>query len=346
MPDLSQGGAEKVIMTLANELDRTRFKPILILFEKKGAYLKQLQEDVEIHELDTKRIRFSVFKLVPLLRKIKPDIVFGGWGEVSAFLSPIIPFFKSIKFVARETNVVSRHVTRKEVRFFYRFYNNFDRIIAQSDDMVEDLIQNLKIKAEKIVKINNPVNVDFILDKMEIPEQLFDPNTKNVVAIGNLTHRKGFDLLLPVFEKLKEKPISLYILGDGRDRDTLLKQKEALGLTKVHFLGIKENPFPYLHQADLFVLSSRYEGFPNVLLEAGVCGTYALANDCPGGIHEIIQARINGEIFSIEATAGFAEKITELCQIEKDSGQIRESIVSRFSKKHIIEKFNRILDEL
>lgn len=346
LPGLTFGGAERVIFTLCNDLDRTKFTPTLVLFSQEGMPLELLKPDVKVIDLKIARIRYAIFKVIQLIRKDKPEIVFGGWGEVSAFLSPVIPFFRKTKFVARETNVVSEHVNRREIKFFYRFYNNFHRIIAQSDDMMNDLIQNLKIQPKKIVKINNPVDVQFVQNQMISDEKLFSDEFKNVVAIGNLTERKGFDLLLNVFAELKDQPIKLWIIGDGRDREKLAEQKEELGLENVAFLGLKQNPYPYLRQAVLFVLSSRYEGFPNVLLEAGVCGTYALANDCPGGINEIIQSGINGEIHSIHDVKGFAERISDLVEKEKEAELIQNSIISRFSKEIILEKYNQILGNL
>jgi glycosyltransferase involved in cell wall biosynthesis len=346
LPGLTFGGAERVIFTLCNHLDRSKFKPTLVLFSQEGMPLDLLNSDVEVIDLKIDRIRYAIFKVISLIRKNKPDIVFGGWGEVSAFLSPIIPLFRNTKFVARETNVVSEHVKRKEIRFFYRFYNNFHRIIAQSDDMQKDLVENIHINPDKIVKINNPVDVEFIQKQMNSEKKFFDSAVKNVVAIGNLSERKGFDLLLNVFAHLKNESIHLSILGDGRDLAILWQQKEELGLDKVEFLGVQPNPYPFLHQADLFVLSSRYEGFPNVLLEAGVCGTYALANDCPGGINEIIQKGINGEISDIQNAGKFAERINELVHQNYDSAKIQESIISRFSREGILEKYNQILSEL
>ena len=346
LPGLTFGGAERVIFTLCNELDRQKFKPTLVLFSKEGMPLHLLNDDVELIDLQIDRIRYAIFSVLKLIRKDRPEIVFGGWGEVSALLSPMIPFFRKTKFVARETNVVSEHVQRKEIRFFYKFYNNFDKIIAQSDDMKIDLIENIGIQAEKIVKINNPVNVAFIHSKMNSSEKLFSDEFKNIVAIGNLTERKGFDLLLKSFEHLKNERIKLHILGDGRNKEKLMAQKNLLGLDHVEFLGIQENPFPYLHQADLFVLSSRYEGFPNVLLEAGVCGTYALANDCPGGINEIIEPGINGEIHPISDAKGFAEKMKFLVNQKHERDLIQQSIESRFSENKIMEKYNLILSEL
>lgn len=346
LPDLSQGGAEKVITTLANNLDPAKFEIKIALFEKKGYFLNQLKPEVEVIELKTSRIRYSIFKIIPLIKSLKPDIVFVGWGEISAFISPLIPLFKNVKFIARETNVVSEHVKRKEIKFFYRFYNNFHKIIAQSEDMKNDLIRNLKVKPEKIVKINNPVDFGLIEEKTNTNENLFSNEFKNVVAIGNLSSRKGFDLLLNVFIKLKDKNIKLFIIGDGAEKEQLLRQKETNDLPNVEFLGIKENPYPYLNQADLFVLSSRYEGFPNVLLEAGACGTYSLANNCPGGINEIIQEKVNGEIADINDAEKFAGKIVELTRQNHSGETIKESIRSRFDKEIILKKYNCIFEEL
>ena len=347
LPDLSQGGAERVITTLCNELDRSKFCPKLVLFKKEGYYLNHLKSDVEIIELNISRIRYSIFKIIPLIKKLKPEIVFTGWGEISAFLSPLIPFFSKTKFITRETNVVSKHVTRKEILFFYRFYTNFHQIIAQSDDMKKDLIENFKINPSKIIKINNPVDFEMINElKDEIIEQDYNKSYKKIVSIGNLSQRKGFDLLLNVFQYLKNEPIKLTIFGDGRDKAELLQQKSDLQLENVSFFGKVNNPFPFVKQADLFILSSRYEGFPNVLLEAGACGTYSLANNCPGGINEIIQEGINGEIYDINDAKGFANKIKEILDKSYDKENIIESIESRFSKKVIINQYESLFEKL
>ena len=347
LPDLNQGGAERVITTLCNELDRKKFCPKLVLFKKEGYYLNHLKDDVEIIELNVSRIRYSIFKIIPLIKKLKPEIVFTGWGEISAFLSPIISFFPKTKFITRETNVVSEHVKRKEILFFYRFYNNFHQIIAQSDDMKNDLVDNFRISENKIVKINNPVDFDLI-NRLKIENITigFDTSYKKIVAIGNLSPRKGFDLLLNVMNELKGEKIHLTILGDGAFKHELAQQKDELSLNNVTFKGKVSNPFVYLKNADLFVLSSRYEGFPNVLLEAGACGTYSLANNCPGGINEIVQEGINAEIFPISDSKGFAKKIKEVLQENHSEEQIIESIHSRFSKEKIIQQYESIFDKI
>lgn len=348
LPDLETGGAERIVTTIANHLSRDRFEPKILLLRKQGGYLDFLNKDIEIIDLNIERIRNSLKPILSQIYRRKPDIVFSGFGEVNAYLSLFIKLFPRIKFIARETNVVSEHVTRKEIKFFYNFYNNYQQIIAQSDDMMNDLVHNFNIKKHKITKINNPVDFDFINEKLLIstkPES-FQYNYKNVVAIGNLSARKGFDNLLKVFSRLKNEKIILHILGDGRDRELLNQMKDFLGLKKVVFHGRQENPYQFLKFADLFILSSRYEGFPNVLLEAGACGTYSLANNCRGGINEIIQDRINGEISDIENHEDFSQKIMQILHGSYDADSIKNSIKSRFSKEIILDRYEKILLEL
>jgi glycosyltransferase involved in cell wall biosynthesis len=348
LPDLESGGAERIVTTIANHLPREKFVPKIMLMRKEGAYLKLVKQDVEVIDLKVQRIRQSIIPILKEIKKRKPDLVFSGFGEVNAYLSPLIKFFPKTKFIARETNVVSKHVTRPEIRFFYRFYNNYHKIICQSEDMKIDLLQNFNIKKEKVIKINNPVDFEFIDTKLMHSATPYhsDMPYKNIVAIGNLSARKGFDNLLKVFHYLKSEKIILHILGDGKDKNELLQIKKNLDLENVIFHGRQENPYPYLKFADLFVLSSRYEGFPNVLLEAGACGTFALANDCPGGIREIVQPGINGEIAKIEEFENFANKIKEVLNQNHDAGKIRNSIESRFSKEIILKKYEEVLENI
>lgn len=345
LPDLETGGAERIITTIANHLPRDKFSPSILLLRKEGAYLDFLKPDVEIIDIQTPRIRNSLKPILLEIKRRKPDIVFSGFGEVNAYLSLFIRLFPKTKFIARETNVVSQHVTRKEIRFFYKFYNSYDKIIAQSNDMEIDLIKNFGIRKSKLIKINNPVDIDFIEEKLKESEKPveFSPQYKHVVAIGNLSARKGFDNLLKVFSRLKNQNILLHILGDGKDKEVLLQMREMLGLDHVIFHGKKSNPYQFLKFADLFILSSRYEGFPNVLLEAGTCGVYSLSNDCPGGIDEIILDHINGEISHIENYDEFAEKIKHAVHLNSNKDDIKISIRSRFSKDIIMKKYEDML---
>ena len=345
LPDLETGGAERIVTTIANELPRDIFEPKILLLRKTGAFLAHVKDDVEIIDIKTQKIRFALKPILLEIKHRKPDIVFCGFGEINAYLSLFIPLFPKTKFIARETNVVSQHVKRPEIRFFYKFYNNFHRIIAQSDDMKNDLIDNFKVNENKIIKINNPIDLDFIARQTENanrPES-FEHDFKNVVAIGNLSARKGFDHLLKVFSQLRNEKFLLHIIGSGRDYGMLEQLRTDLNLENVIFHGQQDNPYRFLKFADLFILSSRYEGFPNVLLEAGACGIYSLANNCPGGILEIIEPKINGETDNIANHEAFAEKIKLILSEDQDQDIIRFSIKSRFEKNLIMKQYENIL---
>ncbi len=344
---MHQGGAERIVLNLIQELEETDYKVYLLLLEEVGFYLELLPDYVEIIDLKTPRIRHSIFKIAQTINRIKPQLVFSGFGEVNAFLSPLIRFFPKTRFIARETNVVSEHVKRKEIQFFYRFYNAFNAIVAQSRDMKNDLVENWKIEERKVHLIHNPVNMSFISERKNafFPSE-FNSADKKVVAIGNISYRKGFDNLLEVFGHLRERPIELFIIGEGPEKVQFEKWKNEKELSKVHFLGSRRNPYPYMKNADLFVLSSRYEGFPNVLLEAGACGTFSLANNCKGGIDEIIIPEVNGEISPIENHSQFAEIIANLVIQRFDNERIIESIKSRFNQKKIFSSYIELFNQL
>ena len=135
-------------------------------------------------------------------------------------------------------------------------------------------------------------------------------------------------------------------MGDGRDNELLHQLKKDFELENVIFHGQQKNPYQYLKFADLFILSSRYEGFPNVLLEAGACGTYSLANNCPGGIDEIIHKGINGDTGTIENFEEFAEKIRSILHRSNEKLAIRESIRSRFSKEIILQQYEQLFYDI
>ena len=121
LPDLETGGAERIVTTIANHLPRELFIPKIMLLRKDGGYLKILKSDIEIIDLKVQRIRNSLFSILRQIYKRKPNIVFSGFGEINAYLSLFIKFFPKTKFIARETNVVSQHITRPEIKFFYNF---------------------------------------------------------------------------------------------------------------------------------------------------------------------------------------------------------------------------------
>ena len=120
IPTLDAGGAERVVSHLANNIDREKFIPQILLVNKaEHTYLKNIKNDVEVIKMDLEiRIKYSVFKILRYINKISPDIVFTGMGDVNVLTSIFIPFYKKYKWIARETNTVGINVTNKRARFF------------------------------------------------------------------------------------------------------------------------------------------------------------------------------------------------------------------------------------
>lgn len=346
IPDMNGGGAQKVVSQILHFLDRSRFDLTLVLLQKEGPFLDSIDEDVKILSLNKSRVRESLWDLISLFFREKPDIVFTSLGHLNLMLSPFLPFFpKSIRFIARETNIVS---ILNEGKFFrnwlYRtFYKNYDLIIAQSKDMKNDLIESYGIPEEKINRISNPVNIPMIIDASNA-EVTFPFSTQyiNLLAVGRLKHQKGFDLLISAFSRLSADSYRLLILGEGEEKANLQKMVKESNLEgKVIFKDFVKNPFPYMKSADVFVLSSRNEGFPNVILESLACGTPVLANDCPGGVNELIEPGSNGEICNIGNVESFETGLLKTLKI-KDRESVTRS-VEKFSDEKILKEYEDLL---
>ncbi len=349
MPNLGGGGGERIISILLNNLDRSKFEPHLVILKKDGSnvFLKDLWEDVIVHNLEIKlpiRVSFPllIYRMLILSRQKKPDVLFFGSGQINALISPFLFLFpQHIKKIARESNIPSIFEKYLIIRLFYKyFYKNFDRIIVQSDDMFNDLHKNFKISETKLVKINNPVDVSYVDHKLSIDNHITLSKYKiNLLAVGRLTYQKGFDILIHQMAKLSEKNFYLTFLGEGEERESLEKMVVKYDIQdNICFKGNVGNPYKYLQMADALILSSRFEGFPNVVLESLVCGTPVLANNCLGGIDEIIKPGFNGDIFSFQK-GDFESKFNRFFKTKFNNLEIRTDAIHRFRVENKIKQF-------
>ena len=173
-----------------------------------------------------------------------------------------------------------------------------------------------------------------------------------IVAMGRLVPQKGFDLLLSAFAAVhfRSPDIQLTILGEGPERPALEGQISALNLSlEVRLCGIVENPSEILCRSDVFVLSSRFEGFPNVLLEALACDLPIVSFDCPTGPREIVISGKNGILVPAEDTAGLADAITDLCidsELRRRLAQNARSSLDRFDNAAIMNKWEQLLQNV
>jgi glycosyltransferase involved in cell wall biosynthesis len=350
--ELTSGGAQRVIINLVNNLDREKFDIQLCLFKKKGELLGEVNNDVLIHDLEASRVITSTFVFLKLLLKLKPNIIFSSITHINLLLAIFIPYLKlflqNCIFISREVNIPSIRAKyqkkSKKLDFFYKFFiHNYTYIIAQSDYMKNDIMSSYDVIDSKIKVINNPLDNISINNKLnnDLFDDLFDDSKTNIISTGSLRYQKGFDNLLNIMTFL-DKKYHLYIIGEGSERKKLEEIIIELELqSQVTLLGFQSNPYLYMKQADIVVLSSRYEGFPNVILEANACGKFVIAFECPGVSEEIIENGINGVLIENNNFKSFAEAIQKYSNIKHDENLILET-TKRFEVQNIVKNYEAI----
>lgn len=322
IPSLKGGGAERVIVNLVRHLDRSKFDLILAVVNMNSAvYLEDLPSDVALIDLGCTRVRFAIIKIIRLIWETRPNVVFSTLGHLNlmlAILKPLLP--RSIRFLCRETTIVSEGLKsyscpRCWTWAYKHFYSRFDRIICQSKYMQDDLIANFGAPPHKLVVINNPVDINRVRDLAAKPVATGmlkdDKHIINLVSAGRMVKAKGFDLLIEALFLVANPSIHLALLGDGPLKEDLQALAKAHGLDgQIHFVGFQKNPYAFIAQADAYVLSSRYEGFPNVVLESLACCTPVIATPALGGTKEILEGLEGCLIAKSVSTEGLAEALS------------------------------------
>jgi len=356
MPQLNRGGAEGVIVNILNSLNRNNFNVSLLLFEKKGDLISNIKNDVNIYQLNSKKVSIGVFKAVKEIYRLHPDIVFSGISNLNIYLSAFIPILKlilpNIKFLARQASILSLNNKQERAPKIYELlhksiYKNYDLIICQSTYMQQDLISNYNFPKTKTTVINNPINIKKVcknsLKEVEYP---FSKEYINLIAVGNLRYEKRFDLLLRSFALLDNR-YRLTIIGDGVKREELIELTKKLNITnKVKFLGYKSNPYPYIKESDLFVLTSEYEGFPNVVLEANLLGIFVVGFKSIGGVTEIINNKSSGLLVKFGDTKSLANTIKKIDISQINKKTISQTAIRRFSLSKIIKIYEKSIKGL
>ncbi|MEM6966042.1 MAG: glycosyltransferase [Bacteroidota bacterium] len=311
--NMTSGGAEKVVVTLLNEFKKHREPMHLICVGKDQFY--EIPEGVKVHYLtdfDDLPTNFTkVYYLFSCAIKLKKLVKENEYTLIQShliaacFINIIAKVLGSSHFVQMVLhswiNFGHKSFWKKwlnKVMFRWKF-NKADSMISIAQVMKEGVDDYLNLKNRtKHVVIHNPHPIAEIQELSEeaVDDFYFDPRKKYLITIARLTKGKRFEVLLEALKKLRatRKDVELIIIGDGPEKVAYEKRRNDLELNSfVHFLGYRKNPFPYLAQSDIFVMTSEWEGLPNILIEAMICKTPVISSDCISGPRDILHPNSN-----------------------------------------------------
>jgi glycosyltransferase involved in cell wall biosynthesis len=295
----------------------------MVLAQMEGEFLSDLRESVNVVDLKASRALTSLPALVRYLKKEQPVAMLSVFGYVN-----IVAIWAwrlaavNTKLFVNEQNTVSQEAgnasswrQRMTPVLMKRFYPMADGIVVVSNGVRDDLAQLTDIPRQDITVIYNPSVVGAkVLEKAQAPldHPWFMPNQPPVlIAVGRLEQQKDYPMLINAFAKVRQtKPARLIILGEGRGRsslEALIKERKLEG--DVSLPGFVINPYTYLARASLFVLSSRWEGLPTVLIEALCCGMKVVSTDCPSGPKEILKDGKYGQLTPVGDVEALAQAI-------------------------------------
>lgn len=354
--NLKPGGAEGVFVKIANYLYSDGYDVKVALTKKEGQLIDNLNRNIEIIDLRSSHIIFSIFPLVKYLYKWKPDYILSTLKENNAIaiLSSIV-FFKRCKVYIREANTLSaelkqgnyinRIVKKSLVIITYPFA---DKIVVLSNNMKEDLSKTVRfINQGNVSVIYNPVNREEVIymSKENINEHLFDNNYPILCSAARVVPHKGYVTIIKALGILKKKGIkfNFIALGDGPDINKLKLLSKELGLdNNVRFLGYVRNPFKYITISKVFILASEYEGMPNSLIQAMSLGVPVISSDSPGASSEVLCNGVLGGLFSV----GNEKELSNLILEKLLNGQeIYNFKLERFDEDKILKKYSELFSD-
>lgn len=313
------GGAERVSVTISKYLDRTLFDIVYCTVikgkDKTRTIESELPQGSHIERIKANSVTILILKILLLLIRESADVVFCSTFMINTKMLALSWFFPKTKFIVRNNNNLYSlsSLQRKIISLTYR---NADVVIAQTEEMRNELLSQMSYLNGKVVMLHNPIDTDRI-EKLSMAASPYPCNNgKIIVASGRFSPAKGFDVLLKAFSIVQQSipDAKLYILGrndeDNPVYQSLINMTKALNIEKkVFFEGFKENPYCYIKNADCFVLSSRNEGLPNVLIEALYIGTPVAATVCIPIIRRIVKEGVNGYFADVENVESLAKAI-------------------------------------
>ena len=354
VPSLNGGGAERVMLDLATGLVDRGIRVDLVLVRAEGHFLDLVPEGVRLIDLNSHRTAASLFKLAGYLRRERPVALLSTLTQASVIaLVAKLMLRGKLRVVTRIANTFSEELAsgsfkhKLALQLLKRLFPVADGIVAVSQGVADDLQALVSNMSDKVMTVYNPIVHPQIAMQSQTPAEhvWFACGAAPVIlSAGRLTTVKDHVTLLKAFALVSlKRRARLVILGDGSERETLLELAERLQLSEhVYLPGFKTNPFTYMSKAGVFVLSSRYEGFPNVLVQAMACGTPVVSTNCRSGPSEILEDGKWGRLVPVGDWRAMAEAILETLDNPIPSNRLIAR-ASDFSADASIDRYLEIL---
>jgi len=354
LPTLMGGGAEKVMVTLANEFVERGIDVDLVLAKAQGPYLSQIDQRIMIVDLKSNKQIFCLLGLLKYLRKERPSVMLSALStaNIIAVLARLLSRI-SFRLVISERAVSSvalqdnRSYQARFLPFLMRLaYPLADAVVAVARGVADDLILNFNVNPARVNVVYNPVVTTELIELSgnRCEHESFDePGMSVVLSVGRLTSQKNFNLLIRAFSELSNTHnVCLVILGEGELKLELIGLAKALGIaSKVYFPGFVLNPFMWMRRASVFVLSSDYEGLPGALIQAMACGTPVVSTDCQSGPSEILENGKWGRLVAVDDSKALSKAIMETL-VDKTPPDVKFR-AQYFDVKHGVDGYQKIL---
>lgn len=355
LPSLRGGGAERVMVTLANGFAARGHKVDLVLARAKGPYLVDVDQAVRVVDLNTGGVFKSLPGLVRYLRRERPDAMLSAMSHANVIALTarwlagvptrlVVSERASLEGVSKYYNSPRDRLIRQLMRWTYPCA---DGVTVVARAMIDDIAGELGVERSRIHAIYNPVVTPAIAQAAnEVPGHPWfaDGGPPVILGVGRLSAEKGFPALIKAFALLRQqRPARLLILGEGNDRLLLENLVQELGLmADIALPGFDPNPYAYMRLADLFVLSSRFEGLPGALIQAMACGTPVVSTDCPTGPAEILENGCWGRLVPVGDIAALTRAMVETMD-ENDHPDVRRRAAD-FDEKQAVTRYLEVME--
>lgn len=352
LPNLAGGGAERVMANLAAGFADVGFVVDVVLVQAKGVFLSRLPANVQVVNLHAANAYTALPRLVNYLRKERPYALLSTLDltNLVAILAKQTSRVAT-RVVVRIASTVSEqrrpfHKKKLEHIILSKIYPRADAIVAISCGTAKDLARYTGLNADRITTIYNPVITEELYQQAQLPLDhpwLVAEDVPVILSVGRLNIAKDFFTLIRACAIVRqEKPVRLMILGEGEERSNLEALVRELGLSPdVQMPGFVENPFPYMAASAVFVLSSRWEGLPGVLIEALACGCPAVSTDCPSGPSEILDGGRYGHLVPVGDAETMARSI--LSVLNGDVRKPPKSWLRQFEFEPIVHQYLAVM---